>query len=44
MPISRENLANAGSPGALVKRILQIEPKLTVPTPIQELCACRGIL
>ena len=44
MPISRKDLADAGSPEALVKRILQAEPKLTVPVPIQDLCARLGIL
>jgi Zn-dependent peptidase ImmA (M78 family) len=44
MPISRKDLADAGSPEALVKRILQAEPNLTVPVPIQELCARLGIL
>ena len=44
MPISRKDLADAGSPEALVKRILQAEPNLPVPVPIQELCARLGIL
>ena len=44
MPISRKDLADGGSPEALVKRILQAEPDLTVPVPIQELCARLGIL
>ena len=43
MPISRKDLADAGSPEALVKRILQAEPNLPVPVPIQELCARLGI-
>ncbi|WP_286158966.1 ImmA/IrrE family metallo-endopeptidase [Methylobacterium sp. Leaf456] len=37
-------LAGAGAPEALVKRILQAEPNLPVPVPIQELCARLGIL
>lgn len=41
MPIRWTDLADAGSPEALVKRILQAEPKLPVPVPIQELCAPR---
>jgi Zn-dependent peptidase ImmA (M78 family) len=44
MPISRKDLAGAGSPEALVKRILQAEPNLTVPVPIQELCVGLGIV
>ncbi|TXM96751.1 ImmA/IrrE family metallo-endopeptidase [Methylobacterium sp. WL64] len=44
MPISRLELADASSPEALVKRILQAEPNLPVPVPIQELCARLGIL
>ncbi|GJD38712.1 ImmA/IrrE family metallo-endopeptidase [Methylobacterium bullatum] len=44
MPISRKDLADAGSPEALVKRILKAEPNLPVPVPIQELCARLGIL
>ena len=44
MPISRNDLADARSPEALVKRILQAEPNLPVPVPIQELCAHLGIL
>ncbi|WP_018044648.1 ImmA/IrrE family metallo-endopeptidase [Methylobacterium sp. 88A] len=44
MPINRKDLADAGTPEALVKRILQAEPNLPVPVPIQELCARLGIL
>ncbi|TXN06943.1 ImmA/IrrE family metallo-endopeptidase [Methylobacterium sp. WL103] len=44
MQINRKDLADAGSPEALVKRILQAEPNLPVPVPIQELCARLGIL
>lgn len=44
MRISRKDLADAGSPEALVKRILKAEPTLAVPVPIQELCASLGIL
>jgi Zn-dependent peptidase ImmA (M78 family) len=44
MPISRTDLADAGSPEALVKRILKAELNLPVPVPIQELCARQGIL
>ncbi|KQP48738.1 ImmA/IrrE family metallo-endopeptidase [Methylobacterium sp. Leaf106] len=44
MPINRKDLADAGSPEALVKRILKAEPNLPVPVPIQELCARLGIL
>jgi len=38
------DLADAGSPEALVKRILQAEPNLPLPVPIRELCARLGIL
>ncbi|WP_238253846.1 MULTISPECIES: ImmA/IrrE family metallo-endopeptidase [Methylobacterium] len=44
MAISRIDLGGAGTPEALVKRILQAEPNLPVPVPIQELCARLGIL
>jgi Zn-dependent peptidase ImmA (M78 family) len=44
MAVSRVDLVDAGSPEALVKRILQAEPNLPVPVPIQELCARLGIL
>ncbi|CAO4193989.1 ImmA/IrrE family metallo-endopeptidase [Methylorubrum extorquens] len=44
MPISKMDLADAGSPEALVKRILQAEPNLPVPVPIQELCTRLGTL
>ncbi|MGH1588580.1 ImmA/IrrE family metallo-endopeptidase [Methylobacterium phyllosphaerae] len=44
MSVSRVDLVDAGSPEALVKRILQAEPNLAVPVPIQELCARLGIL
>ena len=44
MPISRKDLADAHSPEALVKRILQAEPNLPVPVPIHELCTRLGIL
>ncbi|TXM72833.1 hypothetical protein FV218_12585 [Methylobacterium sp. WL69] len=44
MPISRIDLKDAVSPEALVKRILQAEPNLAAPVPIQELCARLGIV
>ncbi|GJD40349.1 hypothetical protein OICFNHDK_2818 [Methylobacterium bullatum] len=44
MAISRIDLGGAGSPEALVKRILQAEPNLSMPVPIQEMCARLGIL
>ncbi|TXN33094.1 ImmA/IrrE family metallo-endopeptidase [Methylobacterium sp. WL19] len=44
MAISRIDLGGAGSPEALVKRILQAEPNLPVPVPIQQLYARLGIL
>jgi Zn-dependent peptidase ImmA (M78 family) len=37
------DLVDAGSPEALVKRILKAEPNLPVPVPIQELCARLGV-
>jgi Zn-dependent peptidase ImmA (M78 family) len=37
------DLVDAGSPEALVTRILQAEPNLPVPVPIQALCAQLGI-
>ncbi|MGU3359683.1 ImmA/IrrE family metallo-endopeptidase [Methylobacterium sp. M6A4_1b] len=43
MRISRKDLADARSPEALVTRILKAEPNLSVPVPIQELCARLGI-
>ncbi|KQP03422.1 ImmA/IrrE family metallo-endopeptidase [Methylobacterium sp. Leaf93] len=43
MATSRIDLGGAGSPEALVKRILQAEPNLSVPVPIQEMCARLGI-
>ncbi|MHC1999244.1 ImmA/IrrE family metallo-endopeptidase [Methylobacterium sp. CM6241] len=44
MAISKIDLGGAGSPEVLVKRILQAEPNLPVPVPIQEMCARLGIL
>ena len=44
MPITRTDLADAASPEALVKRILQAEPDLPVPVPIEALCKRLGIL
>ena len=38
MTISRLDLDGAGSPGALVTRILQLKPALAVPVPVEELC------
>lgn len=38
MTISRLDLDGAGSPAALVTRILQLEPALAVPVPVEELC------
>lgn len=39
MPISRMDLADAGSPDKLVTLILQAEPDLPLPVPIEDLCA-----
>lgn len=38
MKISRLDLDGAGSPAALVTRILQVEPDLPIPVPIEALC------
>lgn len=38
MTISRLDLDGAGSPAALVTRILQLEPALAIPVPIEQLC------
>jgi Zn-dependent peptidase ImmA (M78 family) len=43
MAISRRDLADARTPEALVQRILQAEPDLPVPVPIEALCARLGI-
>lgn len=39
MKIRRIDLDGAGSPTALVTRILQLEPDLPVPLPIEQLCS-----
>jgi Zn-dependent peptidase ImmA (M78 family) len=38
LKISRIDLDGAGSPAALVTRILQLEPDLPIPVPIEQLC------
>ena len=38
MKISRLDLDGAGSPAALVTRILKVEPDLPIPVPIEALC------
>lgn len=38
MTVSRIDLDGAGSPSALVTRILQLEPNLSIPVPIEQLC------
>jgi Zn-dependent peptidase ImmA (M78 family) len=38
MPVSRMDLADAGSPEKIVSLILQNEPNLSIPVPIEELC------
>ena len=38
MTISRIDLDGAGSPAALVTRILHLEPALPIPVPIEQLC------
>lgn len=38
MKVSRLDLDGAGSPTALVTRILQLEPDLPIPVPIEQLC------
>ena len=44
MSISRLDLDGAGSPEALVARILKLEPGLTLPIPIEKLCASLDIV
>ena len=38
MTISRLDLDGVGSPAALVTRILQLEPTLAMPVPVEQLC------
>ena len=38
MTISRLDLDGAGSPAALVTRILQLDPALPIPVPVEQLC------
>jgi Zn-dependent peptidase ImmA (M78 family) len=38
LTISRIDLDGAGSPAGLVTRILQLEPNLSIPVPIEQLC------
>jgi Zn-dependent peptidase ImmA (M78 family) len=38
MPACRMDLADVGSPEAIVKLILQAEPELPIPVPIEDLC------
>lgn len=38
MTITRLDLDGAGSPAALVTRILQLEPALALPVPVEQLC------
>jgi hypothetical protein len=38
LTISRLDLDGAGSPAALVARILQLEPALAIPVPVEQLC------
>ena len=44
MPISKMHLVDASSPETLVTRILQAEPNLPRPVPIQAPCARFGIV
>jgi hypothetical protein len=44
LSLSRLDLDGAGSPEALVTRILKIEPGLTLPVPIEELCSALDIV
>lgn len=39
MTISRLDLDGAGSPEALVTRILQLEPAMAIPVPVEQLCS-----
>lgn len=38
MTISRLDLDGAGSPAAIITRILQLEPALAIPVPVEQLC------
>jgi len=38
LTISRIDLDGAGSPAALVTRILELEPAMSVPVPVEQLC------
>jgi Zn-dependent peptidase ImmA (M78 family) len=38
MPVSRVDLADAGSPEKLVTLILKAEPNLPIPVPVEDLC------
>lgn len=38
MTVSRLDLDGAGSPAALVTRILELQPALAVPVPVEQLC------
>lgn len=44
MSLSRLDLDGAGSPEALVTRILKLEPGLTLPVPIEDLCSALDIV
>ncbi len=44
MSLGRLDLDGAGSPEALVTRILKLEPGLTLPVPIEELCSALDIV
>lgn len=43
MKLSRLDLDGAGSPAALVTKILEAEPDLSIPVPLEELCAVLDI-
>lgn len=44
MKICRLDLDGAGSPGAIVERILSVEPDLPIPVPLEALCAAFDIV
>ncbi len=44
MKLTRLDLGGAGSPSALVTRILAAEPDLPIPVPLEDLCTCLDIV
>jgi hypothetical protein len=44
LKLTRLDLGGAGSPSALVTRILAAEPDLPIPVPLEDLCTCLDIV